>query len=150
MAAPFGSQEDLLLTTGVAGRDYTIGADGNPIPTELSNVDANSVPWKYLAQRPQVAYWPGIPDYAKAAIDFEKAVMPIGIQDPTIGMTTPAIDKLGASLHAAAAGRALRPGHGPPSDDRLRPGRQGMAVQAAATRSARSCSKRSPRARNNR
>ena len=56
------------------------------------------MPWKYLTQRPQVAYWPGIPDYAKAAIDFEKAVLPIGIQDPTIGLATPAIDKLGASL----------------------------------------------------
>jgi putative aldouronate transport system substrate-binding protein len=61
-------------------------------------VDANSVPWKYLTQRPQVAYWPGIPEYAKAAIDFEKAVLPISIQDPTIGISTPTFDKLGASL----------------------------------------------------
>jgi putative aldouronate transport system substrate-binding protein len=98
VAAPFGSQEDLLLTTGVPGRDYSVGDDGNPIPTEFSNVDANSVPWKYLTQRPQVAYWPGIPDYAKAAIDFEKAVMPLGIQDPTIGIATTTVDKLGASL----------------------------------------------------
>jgi putative aldouronate transport system substrate-binding protein len=98
VAAPFGSQEDLLLTTGVEGRDYSIGADGNPVPTEFSNVDANSVPWKYLTQRPQVAYWPGIPEYAKAAIDFEKAVLPISIQDPTIGISTPTFDKLGASL----------------------------------------------------
>jgi putative aldouronate transport system substrate-binding protein len=98
VAAPFGTQEDLLLTTGVEGRDYSVGADGNPNPTEFSNVDANSVPWKYLTQRPQVAYWPGIPDYARAAIDFEKAVVPIGIQDPTIGITTPAIDKQGAAL----------------------------------------------------
>ena len=30
VASPFGSQEDLLLTTGVQGRDYSIGADGNP------------------------------------------------------------------------------------------------------------------------
>jgi putative aldouronate transport system substrate-binding protein len=98
VAAPFGSQEDLLLTTGVEGRDYSIGGDGNPVPTEFSNVDANSVPWKYLTQRPQVAYWPGIPEYAKAAIDFEKAVLPISIQDPTIGISTPTFDKLGASL----------------------------------------------------
>jgi putative aldouronate transport system substrate-binding protein len=82
----------------VEGRDYSIGADGNPVPTEFSNVDANSVPWKYLTQRPQVAYWPGIPDYAKAAIDFEKAVLPISIQDPAIGLSTPTFDKLGASL----------------------------------------------------
>jgi putative aldouronate transport system substrate-binding protein len=113
VAAPFGSQEDLLLTTGLPDRDYTLGADGNPIPTQLSNVDANSVPWKYLTQHPQVAYWPGIPDYAQAAIDFEKAVIPIGVQDPVIGIATPTIDKQGAALqqtlqdamHDFAAGR---------------------------------------------
>jgi putative aldouronate transport system substrate-binding protein len=98
VAAPFGTQEDLLLTTGVPGRDYTLGSDGNPIPTEFSNVDANSVPWKYLTQRPQVSYWPGIPEYAKAGIDFEKAVIPISIQDPTLGISTPAVDRLGATL----------------------------------------------------
>ena len=98
VAAPFGSQEDLLLTTGLPDRDYTLGADGNPITTQLSNVDANSVPWKYLTQHPQVAFWPGIPDYAQAAIDFEKAVIPVGVQDPVIGMTTPTIDKQGAPL----------------------------------------------------
>jgi putative aldouronate transport system substrate-binding protein len=98
VAAPFGTQEDLLMTTGVQGRDYSIGPDGSRKPTEFSNVDANSVPWKYLTQRPQVAYWPGIPDYASAAIDFEKAVVPIGVQDPTIGITTPTIDKQAAAL----------------------------------------------------
>ncbi len=99
VAAPFGSQEDLLLTTGVPERDYTLGVDGNPIPTQSSNVDANSVPWKYLAQHPQVAYWPGIPDYARAALDYEKAVIPIGVQDPTIGLSTPTLEKLGVPLN---------------------------------------------------
>ena len=64
----------------------------------LSNRDANSVPWKYLTQHPQVAYWPGIPDYAKAAIDFEKAVIPIGIQDPTLGLSSPTVEKQGEPL----------------------------------------------------
>jgi putative aldouronate transport system substrate-binding protein len=99
VAAPFGSQEDLLLTTGLPDRDYTLGPEGNPIPTPLSNLDANSVPWKYLTQHPQVAYWPGVPDYAKAAIDYEKAVIPIGVQDPTIGLTSPTLDKQGVPLN---------------------------------------------------
>jgi len=99
VAAPFGSQEDLLLTTGVPDRDYSLGSDGNPIPTQFSNVDANSVPWKYLTQHPQVAYWPGIPDYAKAAIDYEKAVIPIGVQDPTIGLSSPTFEKQGVPLN---------------------------------------------------
>ncbi|MBV9596846.1 MAG: extracellular solute-binding protein [Chloroflexi bacterium] len=98
VAAPFGSQEDLLLTTGVPDRDYTIDSSGNPVPTKMSNLDANSVPWKYLTQHPQVAFWPGIPDYAQAAIDYEKAVIPIGVQDPTIGLSTPTLDKQGVPL----------------------------------------------------
>ncbi|MBV9329545.1 MAG: extracellular solute-binding protein [Chloroflexi bacterium] len=98
VAAPFGSQEDLLLTTGLPDRDYTVDPDGNPVPTQLSNLDANSVPWKYLTQHPQVAYWPGIPDYARAAIDYEKAVIPIGLQDPTIGLSSPTFEKLNVPL----------------------------------------------------
>ena len=98
VAAPFGSQEDLLLTTGLPDRDYSLDSSGNPVPTKMSNLDANSVPWKYLTQHPQVAFWPGIPDYAQAAIDYEKAVMPIGVQDPTIGLSTPTLDKQGVPL----------------------------------------------------
>ena len=33
LAAPFGSQEDLLLSYGVADTDYTLDPNGNPIPT---------------------------------------------------------------------------------------------------------------------
>ncbi len=98
LAAPFGSAEDLLLTTGVQGRDYTLDATGNPVPTSQSNPDANSVPWKYVTQHPQVAYWPGVPDYAKAATDFEHVAIPLGVQDPTIGISTATLDKVGTPL----------------------------------------------------
>ena len=85
LAAPFGSAEDLLLTVGVKDVDYTLGADGSITVLPPSNTDANSVPWKYIVQRPQVAFWPGIPDYAKAATDFEKAAIAVGVADPTLG-----------------------------------------------------------------
>ena len=89
LAAPFGSAEDLLLTIGVKDVDYTLGADGSITVLPPSNTDANSVPWKYIVQRPQVAYWPGIPDYAKAATDFEKAAIRVGVADPTLGFARP-------------------------------------------------------------
>ena len=34
LAAPFGSQEDRLLSFGVPDVDYTLDAKGNPVPTD--------------------------------------------------------------------------------------------------------------------
>jgi putative aldouronate transport system substrate-binding protein len=98
LAAPFGSAEDLLLTTGVKDVDYTLGGDGSITVLPPSNTDANSVPWKYIVQRPQVAYWPGLPDYAKAATDFEKSAVAVGVADPTLGFTSQTLDSKGAVL----------------------------------------------------
>ena len=101
LAAPFGSAEDLLLTVGVKDVDYTLGADGSITVLPPSNTDANSVPWKYIVQRPQVAFWPGIPDYAKAATDFEKAAIAVGVSDPTLGFSSPTLDASGIPLGQA-------------------------------------------------
>jgi putative aldouronate transport system substrate-binding protein len=98
LAAPFGSAEDLLLTTGVKDTDYSVGSDGSIMVLPPSNQDANSVPWKYIVQRPQVAYWPGIPEYAKAATDFEKAAVAVGVPDPTLGFTSATLDSKGSVL----------------------------------------------------
>jgi putative aldouronate transport system substrate-binding protein len=101
LAAPFGSAEDLLLTIGVKDVDYTFDADGSITVLPASNTDANSVPWKYIVQRPQVAYWPGIPEYAKAATDFEKAAIAVGVADPTLGFASATLDTKGVPLFQA-------------------------------------------------
>ena len=98
LAAPFGSAEDVLLTIGVQDTDYTVGPDGSITVLPASNQDANSVPWKYIVQRPQVAFWPGVPDYAKAATDFEKVAISVGVSDPTLGFVSQALDQKGAVL----------------------------------------------------
>jgi putative aldouronate transport system substrate-binding protein len=101
LAAPFGSAEDLLLTVGVKDTDYTLGSDGSVTVLPASNTDANSVPWKYIVQRPQVAFWPGIPAYAKAATDFEKAALAVGVADPTLGFASATLDTRGVPLFQA-------------------------------------------------
>jgi putative aldouronate transport system substrate-binding protein len=98
LAAPFGSAEDLLLTVGVKDIDYSVSSDGSITVLPASNTDANSVPWKYIVQRPQVAFWPGIPDYAKAATDFEKAAFDVGVSDPTLGYASATLDSKGVRL----------------------------------------------------
>ncbi|HEY1295565.1 MAG TPA: extracellular solute-binding protein [Chloroflexota bacterium] len=101
LAAPFGSAEDLLLTVGIKDVDYTMDSEGSITVLPASNTDANSVPWKYIIQRPQVAFWPGVPDYAKAATDFEKVAIGVGVSDPTLGYASATLDSKGVPLFQA-------------------------------------------------
>ena len=89
LAAPFGSQEDLLLTAGIPGADYALDGSGNPVLTDRGNADAGQVPWKYVMQRPQVMYLPDIPNYAKTLYDVEHTLIPIGVEDPSLGLYSP-------------------------------------------------------------
>lgn len=97
LAAPFGSEEDLLLTAGIPGTDYNRDANGNPVLTDRGNADANQVPWKYVMQRPQVMYLPDIPDYARTLYDVEQTLIPIGIADPSLGLYSPTASAKGVT-----------------------------------------------------
>lgn len=97
LAAPFGSQEDLLLTAGIPGADYAMDGSGNPVLTDRGNADAGQVPWKYVMQRPQVMYLPDIPNYARTLYDVEHALIPIGVADPSLGLYSPAASSKGVT-----------------------------------------------------
>ena len=88
LAAPFGTEEDMLLSYGVPSADYNMDATGNPVVTERGNADANYVPWKYVTQRPPVLYLPDIPDFAEQLSAAENTVIPIGVSDPTVGFVS--------------------------------------------------------------
>jgi putative aldouronate transport system substrate-binding protein len=85
LAAPFGSQEDLLLTYGLKDQDYTLDPKGNPVPTPDGIGRAGYVPWRYIAQHPYVNYQADLPGFAKAAYDAQQMLMPISVSDPTDG-----------------------------------------------------------------
>jgi putative aldouronate transport system substrate-binding protein len=89
LAAPFGSEEDLLLTYGLEGQDYTKDDKGNPKPTAEGISRAGWVPWRYMAQHPWVYYQAGLDGFPKASYDAEHATIPIGIDDPTNGFYAP-------------------------------------------------------------
>ncbi|HEY3059085.1 MAG TPA: hypothetical protein VGL99_08950 [Chloroflexota bacterium] len=99
LAAPFGSQEDLLLSFGVDGPDYKLDPNGNPVLTERGNPDANYLPFKYIAQRPSVLYLPDIPDYTQTLVEAEKALLPNGVADPTVGFVSPTAVRQGVVLN---------------------------------------------------
>jgi putative aldouronate transport system substrate-binding protein len=85
LAAPFGSQEDLLLTYGLEGSDFTRDANGNPQPMQEGLSRSSYVPWRYIAQHPWVNYQADLPDYPKLAYDAQQMLMPLGVADPTDG-----------------------------------------------------------------
>jgi putative aldouronate transport system substrate-binding protein len=99
LASPFGTAEDYLIKFGLPEIDHTIGPEGDPVLTERGNADANLVNWKYIVPPPQVAYGPGLGlKFAKLVTDYEKAVIPVGIEDPTWGLASPSNESKGVGL----------------------------------------------------
>jgi putative aldouronate transport system substrate-binding protein len=99
LAAPFGSQEDRLLSFGVPDIDYTLDDRGNPVPTDRGPADASYVPWRYISQRPYVIYDPDLPDYAATLHAVETTFGPIGIEDATFGLYSPTNASKGVQLN---------------------------------------------------
>jgi putative aldouronate transport system substrate-binding protein len=86
LAAPFGTQEALLLEYGVPEVDYQLDDRGNPIPTERGVRDSAYVPWRYIAQRPFTQYQADLQGYTEQAQADTRAHVPFGIDDPTLGL----------------------------------------------------------------
>ena len=97
LAAPFGSEEDLLLTAGIKGQDYTVDEKGNPLPTPEGVARARYVPWQYIAQRPYVNYQPDIPGFAKGSHEAQQILIPVGVEDPTNGFYSAAASGKGTT-----------------------------------------------------
>jgi putative aldouronate transport system substrate-binding protein len=98
LAAPFGTQEDLLLQYGLPDVHYRLDSNGKLTLNDKSNVDANYVNWKYMVQHPQVMYVPDIPGYAKAEYDAEHVLIPAGVNDPVFGLYSPTNGSLGVTI----------------------------------------------------
>ncbi len=85
MAAPFGTNEFLLLKYGVEGEHFTRNASGDPEPTSKGKADV-ALPTKYIAQAPPWVYMPTGEDAAREYHGFIEQVAAVGYQDPTTGL----------------------------------------------------------------
>ncbi|MBV9579666.1 MAG: hypothetical protein JO057_13845 [Chloroflexi bacterium] len=85
LAAPFGSQESLLLEYGVKDVDFTFDAQGNPQKTDKGKADTN-VMWQYLAWRPPVLFYPADSNFARVAYADSQKMLPDLIADPSLGL----------------------------------------------------------------
>jgi len=88
LAAPFGSEEFLLLNYGVAGTDYTMDANGNPIATDRALLDT-AVPWKYLAAPQQVVFDPSDRSIVDTLHSAYSKLIPLGVADPCETLFSP-------------------------------------------------------------
>jgi putative aldouronate transport system substrate-binding protein len=89
LAAPFGSQEDLLLSYGLLDQDYALDSSGQPQPTKTGVSNAGYVPWRYISQHPYVQYQADLAGYAKVSFDAEQLQVNVGVVDPTLGYYSP-------------------------------------------------------------
>jgi putative aldouronate transport system substrate-binding protein len=101
LAAPFGTQEDLLLSYGLRDQDYTLDADGNPAPTPAGIANSSYVPWQYLSHRPYVWYQADLPGYAGASFEVEQTLVGVGVTDPTRGYHSPTQSRKGVAADQA-------------------------------------------------
>jgi putative aldouronate transport system substrate-binding protein len=117
LAAPFGSQEGLLLDYGVKGPDFTWDSKGNPVPSKQGLVEVMT-PWRYLTAHPEVLYNPSDATYAKTVQGDQQALLAAGIQDPTLGYYSPTDAAKGQNLSQMVGDRllAIVTGRSPLSD----------------------------------
>jgi putative aldouronate transport system substrate-binding protein len=82
LAAPFGSDEFLLINYGVKGQDFNFDAQGNPILTANGSVNVNSL-WTYIVQPPQVYYNATNPrEFATMMQNGNRSMIGVGVEDP--------------------------------------------------------------------
>lgn len=92
VAAPFGSEEFLLVNYGIKGRDWQADDNGNPITTktgqtDLGGISTGSVSFlAALTGRYQVLYSAADSTFAKRIQDFQKILAPISVEDATLGL----------------------------------------------------------------
>jgi putative aldouronate transport system substrate-binding protein len=99
MAAPFGTQEYLLLNFGMRERDFTFNDAGNPILTPTGAAEVTSFPIWRISAPPAVIFDPNDAQYARAASDAQAAALAIGLSSPVAGLFSKTASQKAALLN---------------------------------------------------
>ncbi|MFK4265744.1 type 2 periplasmic-binding domain-containing protein [Streptomyces milbemycinicus] len=101
LAAPFGTKEWELTHYGLEGVHFTRDKDGAPKTTKLGQVEnANNLPFKYLAEGPQVLFVPGRPEVVRALHAWQQKVVPVAIRNASYGLQSRTYTAQGTTLKA--------------------------------------------------
>ncbi|MEZ3180926.1 extracellular solute-binding protein [Streptomyces pimonensis] len=99
LAAPFGSKEYELVHWGLEGTHFTRAKDGSPEYTKAGEVDnVSNLPFRYLAEGPQVLFVPGMPEVVRSLHDWQQKVIPVAIRNASYGLQSATWTKQGSTL----------------------------------------------------
>ncbi|GIE28564.1 sugar ABC transporter substrate-binding protein [Actinoplanes italicus] len=98
LSSPFGTREYELINYGIEGRHFT-KENGVVTTTDLYKSENSSIlPIRYIGTAPTVLHLPGFAGVARAAHDWEKAVMPKSLANPQTGLQSATQSSKGAQL----------------------------------------------------
>jgi putative aldouronate transport system substrate-binding protein len=101
LAAPFGTKEWELVHYGLEGVHFTRGKDGAPQTTKLGEVEnIENLPFRYLAEGPQVLFVPGRPEAVRALHTWQRKVVPVTIRNASFGLQSRTDTAQGTTLRA--------------------------------------------------
>ena len=90
-------RQEQLHVHAVEGVDFSFDGAGNPVPTKQGSQDLN-VPWKFAMAPPEALYNATSRDYAPVRHEQQAAILPLGIQNPTIGLYSKTDEAQGGAL----------------------------------------------------
>jgi putative aldouronate transport system substrate-binding protein len=105
-AAPFGSEEYVMVRYGAREVDFKLDGNGVPVQTDQGKVDL-TVSWMYIGAPPPVLFSAVQPDFARWAHDEEEALLAAGVADPSIGLYSETDQARGAVLNQLIFDRVL-------------------------------------------
>ncbi|MET9105398.1 extracellular solute-binding protein [Streptomyces zhihengii] len=101
LASPFGTKEWELLQFGEEGVHFEREKDGSPKRTSLGEVEnITNLPFRYLAEGPQVLFVPGRPEVVRDLHAWQVKVVPAIVRNASYGLVSPTDVAQGATLDA--------------------------------------------------
>lgn len=90
LLAPFGSEEQIFLETGLEGVHHTVDANGARVLTEQGRTEVGLYgyfPLVWMARpEPQAFFYPAMAGEARYAQELAVRILGLGIDNPTIGL----------------------------------------------------------------
>ena len=98
LAAPFGTEEDLLLRFGLKDVEWTQDGNGSPQFTDKGRADF--MPWRNIVAPAPVAYLPvSAPEFPTALQQWESELAAVGVEDASVGFVSRTYAQKGATAN---------------------------------------------------
>lgn len=98
IAAPFGTEEDLLLRFGVKDVEWEADPNGNPVFNAKGQADF--MPWRNLTAPAPPGYLPIVtPEFPALLQQWESMLAPVGVEDASVGLVSRSYAQKGATAN---------------------------------------------------